>query len=215
MLPGPDYIYKCPHCGNLIARGSLMSGNTFGSKLYSDGKRISPMLPEFPLITKCRKCDTIFWLNKLPKVGSRRWSDESHPEWEDADMAEFLSLDDYFRAIEAGLAGKHDEELHIRQQIWWSFNDMYRHDSNLPEEVPDARYSENCTSLMKLFDSRNITQRIMMADLNRNMGNFDECLRLLSNIKGRQFDWLKEVFRKECEKGNRIVFEIKESKVQV
>ena len=72
MKPGPDYIYKCPVCGKLVKRGSLMSGNTFGAKLYSDGKNDAPMLPDFPNLSKCAKCDTIFNLRELKEVGAFR-----------------------------------------------------------------------------------------------------------------------------------------------
>ena len=66
MLPGPNYIYKCPSCGNFIKIGSLISGNTYGAKLYSDGKRVAPMMPEFPDLTKCKKCNAILSKNKIP-----------------------------------------------------------------------------------------------------------------------------------------------------
>ena len=82
MMPGPDYVYQCPDCGNLITRGSLRSGNTFGAKIYSDGKRIAPMLPEFPDLTKCRKCNSIFWLSKLVELGSYKWNDEIDANWQ-------------------------------------------------------------------------------------------------------------------------------------
>jgi len=69
MTPGPDYIYECPNCGSLLKRGSINSGNTFISTLYSDGKMIAPMLPEFPNLTKCRKCDSILWLSEMKEIG--------------------------------------------------------------------------------------------------------------------------------------------------
>ena len=62
MIQGSDYIYKCPKCGNLLKKLTLISGNTFQGTVYSDGKSIYPMLPEIPNLTKCKKCDEIFWL---------------------------------------------------------------------------------------------------------------------------------------------------------
>lgn len=96
MTPGPTYVYKCPSCENFISRESIASGNTFGSKLFSDGKRISPMLPEFPDLTRCKKCNKIFWLSKMKEIGTY-WDNE---EWENADEADFLTIKDFFRAIE-------------------------------------------------------------------------------------------------------------------
>jgi hypothetical protein len=111
MMPGPDYVYQCPNCGNLITCGSLSSGNTFGAKIYSDGKRIAPMLPEFPDLTKCRKCNSIFWLSKLKKGGTIEWYDNINSDWQYADKAQFLKIDDYFEALDKGLAEDKEEEF--------------------------------------------------------------------------------------------------------
>jgi hypothetical protein len=56
MLIGPNLFFKCPECGKMTVRGSILSGNTFLSRLFSDGKLRAPMLPEFPGIVKCKKC---------------------------------------------------------------------------------------------------------------------------------------------------------------
>ena len=67
MIPGPTIYYKCPICELLSSTGSLVSGNTIGSRLFSDGKSISPMLPEFPVMNKCQDCNHSFWLNDSTK----------------------------------------------------------------------------------------------------------------------------------------------------
>ena len=69
MIPGPTYLYECPNCQTVITRDSISSGNTFGAVLYSDGKTDAPMLPRFPDLTKCRQCQTIFWLSKTKEIG--------------------------------------------------------------------------------------------------------------------------------------------------
>jgi predicted nucleic-acid-binding Zn-ribbon protein len=63
MNIGPDLYYKCPKCGKTSFRGSLLSGNTFGGKFFSDGKLIAPMLPEFPAIIRCKNCKDFYWLS--------------------------------------------------------------------------------------------------------------------------------------------------------
>lgn len=65
MILGPDLFYKCPVCGANLHSYSLRSGNTFGAKVYSDGKMFAPMLPEYPNITKCGGCGTILMLSRL------------------------------------------------------------------------------------------------------------------------------------------------------
>jgi hypothetical protein len=56
MLAGPDQIVACPHCKALAKYMTLMSGNTFGARVWTDGKQDAPMLPHPPAVVKCRQC---------------------------------------------------------------------------------------------------------------------------------------------------------------
>lgn len=207
MLPGPLYMYECPGCKTAIARESLMSGNTFGSVLYSDGKRIAPMLPEYPIITKCKTCDTIFWLPKLKHIGTANELPNDNPKWKDAAIAKFLSIHDHFRALDSGLADNRDDELYIRQQILWAFNDQHREGARAALR-DDTRYSENINALMALLDTSNPEDHILLAELYRYQRQFETCMKILNESLSSEFDWLKDSFRKECGKGNAGVFKI-------
>ena len=126
MIPGPNLIYKCPKCKKTVYRGSLRSGNTLGAKLFSDGKRIAPMLPEFPFIVKCKECNTFFWLNDKNKIGKySRWFNFGK-KWKNPDAAEFLSPDEYFEAIKSKIYKNKNEELRLRLNLWRAFNDRTR-----------------------------------------------------------------------------------------
>ena len=39
MLPGPYQIIACPQCKGLAKYMTLMSGNTIGARVWTDGKR--------------------------------------------------------------------------------------------------------------------------------------------------------------------------------
>jgi len=206
MLPGPSHIYQCPNCDNLIKRGSLMSGNTFHSKLYSDGKRVAPMLPEFPDLTKCVKCGTILWLSKMKAIGTLKLGDKQNTPWKNADEAGFLSLDEYFIALNNGMAKTVEDELFIRRKIWWAYNDRVRNGASLfDDEGDESRWGENCAELIKLLDSEDTNQRIMIAELRRNLGDFEACLAIIEQIEDDALTWLKDIFIAECGKGNRFV----------
>ncbi|MGI6521422.1 MAG: hypothetical protein ACOX2D_09890 [Fermentimonas sp.] len=209
MLPGPNYVYKCPNCGNLLRKGSLMSGNTFGAEIFSDGKRIAPMLPEFPELTKCKKCNTIFWLSKLKEIGTYQWGDKVNSHWKNADNAEFLNIEDYFRALNEGLADNMQEELFVRQRIWWAYNDRVRNGNNPFSDVNDEiMWRENCIKLISLLDASDLSQRIMIAELKRNLGDFDSCLEIIKKIDNVELNWLKKTFISECEKRNKWVVKL-------
>ena len=206
MLPGPNYIYQCPKCGNLLSNGSLSSGNTIGAQVFSDGKRIAPMLPEYPDLTKCKSCNTIFWLSKLKEIGTQEWGDNENSKWQEANTAEFLELDDYFEALNNHLAETNDDELFIRERIWWSYNDRLRRGENIfMDEKDEMRWKENVKNLLKLLDESKTNRRIMIAEINRNLGDFKKCIMLIESIDNEELNWLKEKFVNECKRKNRWV----------
>lgn len=214
MLPGDYKIYKCPKCEYLMSVPTLISGNTFGGTSYSDGKLIAPMMPSYPDISKCTKCKTIFWLNE------KHLFQEVHPlkmeyKWPEVKEARFLTVNDLFKAIEKGLAkqyGLSDEskrELELRIQIWWGYNDRMRNDRPMwRSEKDEARWEENCLRLSKLLEQSDVpNHKVMLADVKRNMGDFEGCVETINSIDDRRLKWLKEKFIEECGKGNRWVFE--------
>ena len=206
MLQGPNYIYKCPNCDNILRKGSLMSGNTFGAKIFSDGKRIAPMNPEFPDITKCKKCNTIFWLSKLKEIGTFEWGDIVQSNWENADNAEFLNIEDYFRYLNEGHPENEQEESFIRQLIWWAYNDKKREGQELfIDESDQLRWAENVQKLKKLFNQSDINQKIMIAEMSRNLGDFENCISIIQSIENDDLIWLKEKFINECKRKNKWV----------
>ena len=69
MLPAPAQLYQCPHCGKTKPMLSLMSGNTFGGELWSDGRTIYPMLPKISTIQKCPNCGKYSLFEKWKDTG--------------------------------------------------------------------------------------------------------------------------------------------------
>lgn len=208
MLPGPNLIYKCPNCDNILQNQSLLSGNTFDGRIYSDGKRIYPMLPEFPDLTKCKKCEHIFWLSKTMEIGSYNWDDENNLPWQNADKAEFLSIDEYFMALALSEAHDRSEEFYLRQRICWAFNDRIRNGNDLyNSEEEKTRWESNIAAFIKFLDPEDVNQLILIAELNRNLGNFDICLTIIESLTIPDIDWQKDAFIKKCLAKNQLVFQ--------
>jgi len=203
MTPGPTLVYECPKCEKTVRRESLRSGNTVGSTLFSDGKRIAPMLPKFPSIVKCKECNTFFWLNDENIVGI------GHSK--NANMAEFLSSDEYFEAIKSKIYCNKDEEWYLRLNLWWAFNDRTREgkDIFLTEDDKDV-YESNCVALIEMLDKNKRNEKIIIAELYRNLGKYVECNSILDTIEEEKYARFKEISKKECEKNNRNVVEILE-----
>jgi len=211
MTPGPNLIYQCLKCNNLLFIGSLTSGNTFGAELFSDGKQIGPMLPDFPDITKCPKCKTIFWISDENEIGSfEPWGLEIiKEEWKNAQKAKFLSVYEYFTALDNKILRTKNDEILIRQRIWWGFNDRLRKKKSvLATETDETLWFNNINVLLTMLDPEDTNQLIMMAELNRNLGNFEKCIAILDCIETNDLDWLKVAFKKECDNKKTEVFQL-------
>lgn len=209
MQPGPTNYYKCPNCKNLISRKSLNSGNTMASALYSDGKMFAPFLPEFPSITSCSKCKTIFWIDKAEQKGSVEPFGEISAEFNDAEEANFLTLDEYNTALESELFSGPGEEKFLRIRTWWTFNDRVRNKEELfLNEIEKSFWYENSNRLLELLNYEDTEDKIRIAELNRNMGNFEKCMEVIGSIEDKNYEWVKVKLRDECIKKNDKVIEI-------
>jgi hypothetical protein len=188
-----------------------MSGNTFGAELFSDGKQIAQMLPEFPNLTKCKKCETILWLNEMKEMGTcKAWGEKIKSEWKNADRADFLSITDLFRALELDTVKNNKEkEKIVRHRIWWTFNDRIREGKNyFVREEEENSWKQNCLRLIELFDIADDNQKIMTAELYRNLGEFDACMEVVNSLE-KNFDWITERFKNECRNRNKLLIKLR------
>jgi len=241
MIPGPDYIYECPNCGKLLKEGSFASGNTFNARHFSDGSCNAPMLPDFPVLTKCKACDTILNLNTLKEIGTFdydyhydykkgevvnrnnriRWKNilenflKISIKIEDIPRADFLKREDLFCALE--VFPQH--ELYIRREIWWSYHKRLKSEFSRNKNISEitkqacllliednALYKENCRALIRLLNPKDEQQRIMIAELYRNLGEFDKCVELMDILSDIRYSGLKRMFKEECKKRNPLTF---------
>lgn len=69
MMPGPDIVVACPWCEEPLRRLSLLSGNTFGAVVWTDGWRDLPMLPLPPPVSRCGACQRFFWVGRARELG--------------------------------------------------------------------------------------------------------------------------------------------------
>lgn len=229
MIPGPDIFYKCPKCGAYLYTHSLTSGNTLGARTYSDGKMEAPMLPEYPNITSCGECGTIVMLNRLESLSEEALCQSQEGGslislWRKLKSLIFgtvrpahhyyecqpLTINDLNRAIDVFP----EEELSIRLRIWRIFNNEVRpyadlhleHISAIGNLLDSKEYQSNCLALLSLLNKNNPQERIVLAELNRNLGNFTECMELIP--KSERNGYMGKILALECERGNRYTVRI-------
>lgn len=238
MRLGSDIYYKCPKCGAYLYTHSLISGNTFGARFFSDGKMAAPMLPEFPNLTKCRKCETIVMLSRLDEVvedGSQKGlfgkylrlfprTKIKNKETEQVrELKEYQDINSPFigryECMHLGIGDLYkaldvfpNDELYIRLKIWREYNGLFRHrffdSGNISHPILDSQdYKDNCCRLLNLLNKEDDDERLIMAELNRNLGNFTECLDLIQKLQRRK-EPIKRILTLECERGNRCTVRV-------
>lgn len=207
MLPGPILIYECPNCKNRIFNKSLLSGNTFGSIRYSDGYLRASMLPEYPSITKCKKCGTIYWLEKTNEIERINKKSSDNILYDNYKEADFLSIEEYAEALEKNVFRSTDEEFFLRQHLLWKLNDFSRDKNKFSiDSKYKSLWESNINLLLELLDLTDNNQKIFAIELNRYKGEFELCLKLIEEISGPQFEPVLSKFIEKCKNKDEKVF---------
>jgi hypothetical protein len=148
---GPDRVIVCPACKGLATHLTMQSGNTFGMRIWTDGKQIAPMLLRLPDVVKCRHCNHYFWLSKAKVI------EKIVPMSEKLQSAKCIREPDeqgYYETIRAGLARNRKQEKQLRILTWWRSNDAFRDISitALPIQPPTSPEREqNLLALLALM----------------------------------------------------------------
>lgn len=197
----------CPYCGATKELMSLMSGNTFGAKHWSDGKRIAPMLPQASPVQRCYDCGKYYLLYQqkceLGTGHSFQTGDLEYHEWKEA-FAQFL---------EEGM--KKSDLVNVRLGLIRAYNDYYYRNQETHESSEEERLFINTiiAEFIKLFNWRKVEIPLLKAELYREIGEMKKCARVLSSIEGKPMkDLEKAVFdgiKERMEKGDRTVFLVK------
>lgn len=204
MIPGPILIIPCPVCRHPGKQNTLCSGNTMGAQLWSDGKRIAPMLPEYPDLVKCKKCGSFFHLDERTAVGEYSSFNREEDRWPDVKFFKFPSFNEYFEAL-----GTDIDELYIRQMAFRSYNDYIRNnkESKITANMQDL-YFDNLKSLLYLLRDEEPDNLFSLIEINRQLGRFEKCIELLDTIDDNEGGDIKKAFLNEVMNKNTRLFRI-------
>jgi len=186
--------YKCPKCGRICKNGSLIT-YTFGRLIYyySDGKLYDISFPRYPEIKKCNECKTFYWLNKENEIQLIEKQKN-----ENIDKAYLLSVNEYKEIINSKFYKDIDELKYFRIKLWQTFNEYHRLLSIIEKWI----YRRNCLKLIKILDKNIIHEKIMIAELYRNIGQFTKCKNILNTID-EKYKLIKDILGEECVEKNK------------
>lgn len=208
MTLGPSYLLKCPKCSKMFCIGSVLSKNNFMSILYSDGKEVGPMMREFPSIIKCNGCSSFFWTydHKITEEDYKK--DKIKQYWDEAEAVNFLTLEELFECLKSDAIRTKKEEFSIRHRIWWTYNDRGREGNELfSDKADETSYRENILQMIQLMNLHVFKfQLITVAEMSRNIGDFESCLLILDDVRDKSLNWVKDKLKEQCDNQNKMVF---------
>lgn len=205
MKLGNPLILTCPFCGKEKEIMSLVSGNTFGSELWSDNKQIAPMLPEISYVQKCPHCGKYFIKGRQAvKYAKDGYCFEkgllTFPETKEA----FAQL-----AKEGFIDEK--EEINVRMMLHHAYNDYYYRNGDKKDILEEDKklFRENGLWLINNL----ITDNVMKAEFYREIGDMETAKKILDSVVVED-DFLKQIvssIRERLEINNCEVFKIQSS----
>jgi DNA polymerase-3 subunit beta len=179
MTPGLTLILKAPGCKKLLLLDTFLSGNNMGGVYWTDGLVAAPMLPSESGLQKSPSEGVIFWLDECEEVGSIPFDDPTPEEAEAGrtlERAKQLSEEDYLRAIEKPVWKTKKQECYVRIRYWREGNHALRRGEI--EALPQ-KHLDNLDVLLDLLSENKPDQRMMKAEVLRELGRFAEAIKLL------------------------------------
>jgi hypothetical protein len=207
MRPGPTAIIACPICNGTAAYGTLLSGNTFGARQYTDGKMLAPMLPQPPSVLKCPHCRGFYWLTDARTVATIEGSNRGMSEYAKVASVQEPTEEEYFQAIAGGLARDRKQEKSLRILTWWRSNDKLRSQTFTSNTQSEA-CRNNLEELVSLFDNDDEADRLTKAEVLRHLSRFEDSLAVLNTIKKRPLKDIAWHIRTLCRNEDSVVREI-------
>jgi hypothetical protein len=190
-------VRECPHCKAHVVQEETVSGNTIGATYWTDGKREAKMLPDHPWLAKCPVCSRLFWVDESVEVDTSFDAAKGKQQVlapSEKDLLGFL----------AGPELPRDKELYVRVSAWRSANDAWRWNPNATPAFSKDQV-QNLNALSDMLDEKDPNQRILKAEIARELGEFDECLLLLSHQFESGYERVVGFIKKLAEEKVRVV----------
>ena len=160
-------------------------------------------------MVKCHACAKCYWLTDATEIGvvARDFrAKEPVPEaWSKAPEVKEPSADEYLDAIEAGLAKDRAQEKSLRLLAWWRANDASRDwtpDAERARAASPDGFRRNLRRLAELLTDDTDDERVMKAEVLRELGQFKAAEAALGEVVSKDLDWVVERIRTLCRARN-------------
>lgn len=172
------FLIRCPTCGGFLKKGvNLFGDEDQGAKYWSDGKKTAPNHPESPSVSRCPHCSHFFYPEDAPEIIDERLMNDENLLRNTPWMTGLKSPDEWFEVLNDHAIIDDDREIQLRIGAWQASNDPYRLTqvtSENPAVPRDKELTENMEALLGLLMDRIAEDRLLIAELCRELGRFEE-----------------------------------------
>jgi len=205
MIPGPTLIKKCSDCAQFIEQDTIISGNTMGAKVWTDGWQDAPMMPDQPQLVACPHCKALLWLHDLEQAGEiEPWGEKK--KFSGSRPYDVPGFNTYMEFLEKGVSDP-GKERYLRLRAWWAGNDT-RRETEHKAPLSEAERT-NLTAAAGLLDEVDQEDRLMKAEIMRELGRFDEAKKLLDKPFDHEYVQAQEIIRDLVVQKNPFVTEMR------
>ena len=191
MLPGPDQVLQCPSCAAVVLQPTISSGNTIGAIYYTDGYMDAPMFPQPSVLVRCPVCREPFLrsqarlLGHYDRFGATMFADEAgqdvqDPAWRRAPRVMKPVHADYVPVLIKRRFTR-ETEVELRIEFMQVCNHPRRQlapDAERPAVTAPER--ANLQMLASLLDLLDPEERLILAEVRRQLGEFDRAAEALT-----------------------------------
>jgi len=186
-------LLTCPHCQNKMYSIGVMSYTIRNSEVFSDGKISSnPPRPLEHNILICNACYKAFWKeDALINDDNTEDINELHEANNPSDLFPGFNAEEklkrihyYSELLEAKFANTKEREVYLRIELWRLLNDEARYTQKEITKSVKRLFDENLKGLIDIFNPKNDDEQLLVAEMYRELGEFDEALLILKHLKG-------------------------------
>ncbi len=164
---------------------TLVSGNTCGGTVWSDTRRIYPMLPEVSPIQKCPHCNRYYFIEQAK---SHHGDNSFCLECGKLTFEELLDAREQMKSLTLAPM----QRWVLNHQILMAFNDSYHRASNENTPIPqvyDLLIKKVINELLDGIDA-SPDYDLFHAELLREIGRFEEAREILLKHSCPQDEWV-------------------------
>ena len=180
-----DLIIACPHCEQLYRHHSTLDTFMKPETVYSDGYICNGSNFVVKMV-KCFTCNKFFNIKDCKEVGALPYMGLLPKKWGNtiSIIGYKNSIAELEEALYTSFCNTDENEKAVRTLLLRRFNDAFRNDSEYKQsEEERSQFIENIEKLIELSkDATNFDEKILLAELYREKGDFETCMKLITNI---------------------------------